>query len=868
MEPKQKLGYYEIQSRLGAGGMGEVYLARDTRLSRLVAIKTLLPSFAADQERLKRFLQEARVTSSLNHPNIGHLYEIGEDGGVWYLALEYIDGPTIGMRLQSGPIPVPELLDLALQAADALAEAHAQGVLHRDLKPDNLMIDRRGQLKLLDFGLARATTVAESATDETRTQMVFTDPGVVMGTPRYMSPEQALGRPLDARSDLFSMGVVLYQMATGVIPFDGRNRPELTDAILHHTPAAPVRLNPAIPAEFERILSRLMEKDPALRYQTASDLRADLMRLKRDSESGRQAPSPAPATRNVLWIGLTVAALAIAGGAFLWFRPLPSAVTEPAGEMNVQSILNSLTMEIQPAISADGKSVAFAWNSEGGDNFDIYVKLIDAGNPLRLTNTPDPELWPKWSPDGRYVAFVRRTETQAMLLIVPALGGGERLLFRWHLLPQEREFGPNFNWHPDGKHIAYAVPAIGNEPAGLHLLDLDSGTATRLTTVPPGKAYDQNPEFFSSGMKLAFIRMQSAASGSVEVLSLTDKTTRSYPVDGQVLAIAIAPGEKNLLLTMNGPMQLQRLRLDTGAVTPSEPLLRPVQFPSISADGRRMLFQQATRDNNIWHATLDRPGHASSPVQWIASTFPDVDPRYSANGDQILFTSMRGGNRLPWISDRQGRNPLMIPINGPFHGSPRWSPDSGRIAYDARIQSYAQVMVVSSMGGTPKQITTDNFENVVPSWSHDGQWIYYCSNRSGRQEIWRIRPDGGASEQVTRNGGFDSQESRDGKYLYYSRSRIQPTVLCRRTPEGAEEMLVPEARGRVWVAGNEGVYFLKAKDLMYLDLATRKIVKVLSATNGFDLATRSIDLSPDGRELLWSQIDSYSYDIALVENFR
>lgn len=243
MDPHQKLGHYEIQSRLGTGGMGEVYLARDTRLKRLVAIKTLLPSFAADEYRLKRFLQEAKVTSSLNHPNIGHLYEIGEADGVWYLALEYVEGPTVGACLQSGPIPIPELLDLAVQAADALTEAHTQGVLHRDLKPDNLMIDRRGQLKVLDFGLARIDSKSEAPSEQTRTD-ILTNSGVVMGTPRYMSPEQALGRPLDARSDLFSMGVVLYQMATGAVPFDGKTGPEITDAILHHTPAAPVRLNP------------------------------------------------------------------------------------------------------------------------------------------------------------------------------------------------------------------------------------------------------------------------------------------------------------------------------------------------------------------------------------------------------------------------------------------------------------------------------------------------------------------------------------------------------------------------------------------------------------------------------------------------
>lgn len=209
----------------------------------------------------------------------------------------------------------------------------------------------------------------------------------------------------------------------------------------------------------------------------------------------------------------------------------------------------------------------------------------------------------------------------------------------------------------------------------------------------------------------------------------------------------------------------------------------------------------------------------------------------------------------------------MVSVNGPFYGSANWSPDGGRIVYDARIDGVAQVMVVSALGGTPKPVTSDRFENIVPSWSHDGQWIYYCSNRSGRQEIWRVRPNGGASEQMTKKGGFEAQESRDGKYLYFSRSRSAPDI-SRRTPDGTEEILVPEVSGRIWVAGTEGVYFKKEQDLMYLDLASRKTVKVLTFAKQVSSNERGIDLSPDGRELLWRQTDSSSSDIALVENFR
>jgi eukaryotic-like serine/threonine-protein kinase len=866
VEPNQTLGHYRIVSRLGSGGMGEVFLARDTRLNRQVAVKMLLPALAAGEQQLKRFLQEAKVTSSLNHPNIGHLYEIGEENGSHFLVLEYVDGPTVGARLAAGPYPLHELLELAVQAADALADAHANGVLHRDIKPDNLMIDHRGQLKILDFGLANITAKASADTSETRS-LAITNPGVVMGTPLYMSPEQALGRPLDGRSDLFSLGVVLYQMATAALPFAGDSGPALTDAILHHSPTPPIRINPRIPPDLDRIILRSLEKDPALRYQSASDLRADLKRLKRDSESGQhpQPPAQTAPSRRPWW---AAAALAAAAAAFLAFRPHSAPPVEPSAEMTIRPILNSPTAEITPSLSPDGKTVAFAWNGEDGRNFDIYVKRIDAGNPLRLTNTPEQENLPSWSPDGEQVAFGRVSEKKWQLFTVPALGGAERLLVEQPLRPSEVLSRSAYCWHPDGKHIVYS--SFGSaEPVGLFLLDLESGARKRLTNPPPGVFAESSPAFVSGGAQLAFIRYRSSVSGSVEVLTLSDNSFRSYPIEieGSLSDLMAHPVRNELYFTSIAG--IRRLSLDTGVLSAPLRLSGRAIHPSFSSDGRRLAYQQNTGDTNIWHATLARPGHAVSPAVWIASTAIDLDPRYLANGTQLLFGSTRSGKIAPWLSDLQGRNPRMVRIDGPYFGSPSPSPDGTRIVYDARVAGFAQILLVPTAGGTPKQLTTDKFENIVPSWSHDGQWVYYCSNRSGRQEIWRISPSGGPSEQVTRNGGFDSQESPDGKYLYFSRGRETPSIL-RRTPDGQEEMLVPSAGGRPWVAGAGGIYFLApaGKQILYYDLATKRTNLVLPLTKGAAAAHRSLALSPDGRDLLWAQSDSYSTDITLVENFR
>lgn len=867
MEPKQNLGHYEIQSRLGVGGMGEVYLARDKRLDRLVAIKLLLPSFAADEHRLKRFLQEAKVTSALNHPNIGHLYEIGEVDGVYFLALEYVEGPTVGARLAAGPIPTAELLDLAVQAADALAEAHSHGVLHRDLKPDNLMIDRRGQLKVLDFGIARMES--SGPVDTTRTQaMELTDPGVVMGTPRYMSPEQALGRALDARSDLFSLGVVLYQMATGSQPFHGNTAPEVTDAILHQTPMPPTQVNPRIPKELERILLRAIEKDPAMRYQTASDLRAELKRLKRDTESGQQAvAAPAPVRTKRMWAVVAGLVAVLAGVVFVATRP-ESAPRAREAEMVLRPILTSPTAETWPSLSPDGKTVAYSWDGEDGENADIYVKLVDAGNPLRLTTAPEVDRMPVWSPDGKYLVFERTGKGRRQILIVPALGGLERVLL------DEDASGALFNygrarlsWHPNGKQIAYSSLA-GKSAGRLVLLDLESGSQKRLLDAPAEIFSDSCPVFLGDGSRLAFIRFRNTMAGSVEVLTLKDGSMRSYPIDIVLNGLATVPGREELLITP-GEGGVRRLRLDTGVLELPDPLLRSVRNPSISADGKRAAYTLAIFDSNIWHVDLPTPTRASAPVRWIASTSTEDDPRYFQNGERILFTSRRSGTLMPWIADRRGRNAQMVALSDALYGSPSVSPDGQRFVFDVRAKGDAQVMVASIAGGAAQALTKDRFENIVPSWSHDGRWVYYSSNRTGRQEIWRIPPSGGTSEQVTRNGGFDSQDMPDGKYLYYSRSRSAPAVM-RRGPEGTEEMLIPELGGRFWVATGKGVYFasIDRRELHYYDLATKKSAKVMSfpvrpATNG-----RALALSPDGRELLWAQTDSASSDIGLVENFR
>lgn len=472
--------------------MGEVYKARDSRLDRAVAVKVLPSGKVADSDRKRRFIQEAKAASALNDPHIVAIYDISADAGVDFIVMEYVPGKPLDQMIPQKGLRTAETLRYAIQIADALAKAHAAGIIHRDLKPANLMVTVDDQVKVLDFGLAKLIEPSIGAEAATLTACDATEAGAILGTISYMSPEQAEGKSVDARSDIFSFGSVLYEMLTGQKAFQGDSKLSTLSAILREEPKPIAQIAADIPRDLGKIIQRCLRKDPDRRFQHMVDLKVALQEVKEESESGafgRTVAAVEPVSgRRWIYAAAVVTLLVLALGGWWKFgrEHLPTLKIVPFA---------SFGSEWDPAFSPDGNLLAFSWAGPNRDNYDIYVQQIGAGTPLRLTTDPGEDRSPVFSPDGRYIAFTRNERT---LILVPALGGPERKL--------SLVGAANIDFSPDGKTIAISDRESAGDPLGLFLVSIETGNRQRLTTAPPGIGGDTTPKFSLDGQRIAFER--------------------------------------------------------------------------------------------------------------------------------------------------------------------------------------------------------------------------------------------------------------------------------------------------------------------------------------------------------------------------
>jgi eukaryotic-like serine/threonine-protein kinase len=914
------ISHYRIIGALGNGGMGVVYQAEDTRLGRFVALKFLPAEFAQDAHTRARFHREARAASALNHPNICTIYEIAEEGDRPFIAMEYIDGASLRQLVEAGPLPLSRLLDIAIDVIKGLEAAHSKGIIHRDIKPANICVTNGGTAKILDFGLAklmpRTAAGAGGPGAETGNAMhsdPFSTGAALLGTVQYMSPEQVLAKPVDARSDLFSFGVLLYEMATGSLPFRGDSSPAILVSIVHDLPVAPLRLNPNLPKVLARIVARCLEKAPERRYQHAQELRADLEELKRDSSWPRpsrtlrigrtldtlasklsigRAVSTAPAREPGSVVQRrharsTRAAVLVSTGAVLLmafvfglFHYVGAGNAEtlaerdkPQAPLIVRTLTSLPGRKERPIFSPDGNAIAFAWDGgEESRNFDVYLMQLDGGRPIQITNHPAGE-WPRaFSPDGRRLYFVRQTEGNYASYWAPALGGEETRVAE----------GIVTDISPDGRLAALVRPAASMAAPGVFALDLGAG-AERWLAKDFGA---MDPKFTPDGKGLFVQDGRDRDHLSLHRIPIGGGKPEAARFSGlgadidRVETVEVAPRRRRMLI--GARTKARALISFIANADGSDPKRLPagVTPGALSPDGRQMIAAGKAFEVNVYRVeAFPSRGRSITPQKVLDTPREEYSPRISPDGKHVVVSSWYKGHWQIWLwnSDFTDGRPV-FGREGGTAGSPAWSPDGKWIAFDARTRSAsADIWLMPADRGEPRMIADQPGDSITPCFDPAGQWIYFTSSRTGSLQLFRMPLTGGPATQVTRGGGFTCQISADGRYLYYLKTRNGGEIWRLDMATEREEPIVPEMKSRNWKVLKDGIYMLDSRtnsqhgttarvaEARFYSFATRKI-RDLGFQTSKAADSSGVDISPDEKWLYYSQVDSVINELVIAEN--
>ena len=792
LESGSRLGPYEIVSPIGAGGMGQVYKARDTRLDRTVALKVLSPHLSASPDARQRFEREARTISQLSHTHICALYDVGREGSVDFLVMELLQGESLAGRLARGPLPLEQTLRCGMEIADALARAHRQGVVHRDLKPANVMLTSSG-VKLLDFGLAKVMAPASSEGILTAmpTRQGITQEGTILGTIQYMAPEQLEGKEADPRTDIFAFGALLYEMATGSKAFTGSSHASLISAIMTKEPQPITALQPASPAVLDRLIRTCLAKDPDERWQSAADIRRELRWVAEAPLASPAASASAPRPR-IAWLPWAIAAVAVVAALGLALRPRP-APAPAQGRMEFSIVPPDRTAQNDFfALSPDGKTMAFA-GIAGGKSL-VRLRDLAAQEVRALPGTDSPE-GVFWSPDSRSLGFVSRGKLRRIDL---ATGAIESLA--------DAESGRGATWSEQGD-ILFAQKAAG----AIYKVSASGGPVTPATTMQPGDTLHRWPQFLPDGRRFLYYARTQDLDSTGTYLATVGSPDRKLILRNGATGVFVPPD--TLLYCRSQALLAQTINLDTGQLsgeprTIAHPVMRAelgsfIDLFSVAASGI-LVFRSGTAESQLtW---IDRSGNVLGKigppgVLWSVTISPDG--RQAATSVRPVESGLFSSSILDL--DRGVSNPFMDSTAMPI-----WTPDGRSLIYRFEGQSYqirrravgrdgpdedlgiegpfttphtisadGRYLLFTKMGGNfdigmkdlrggVEMLLKSEFDERTPSLAPDGRWFAYSSDEPGQTEIYVRRfPITAEKWRVSIAGGQQPLWSRDGKELYF-----------------------------------------------------------------------------------------------------
>jgi len=884
-----RLGPYEILGLLGAGGMGEVYRARDTRLGRMVAVKILPSAVADDPARLQRFEKEARTVGSLNHPNVMALYDVGGEGGQFYVVSELLEGQTLRERLDGTPLAPRKAIDFAVQITHGLAAAHDNDIVHRDLKPENLFVTRDGRVKILDFGLARKveTLGSEETTGSFGTPTVPTEPGAVLGTVGYMSPEQVRGDVLDPRSDIFSFGVILYEMLSGKRAFRCPTAVETMHAILKSEPPPLSAVVPPPPPALERIVHRCLEKSRDERFRSAHDLAFALEALS-DVRSSVVAPlPPAPARARALRplallgaaIAMLLAVLALWGSAPA--RPDPGSYrfTPFATEPGVKG---------WPAWSPDGRTLAYV--GEAGGLLQVFTRGVDASMAAQVTQSARDCIDPFWSLDGTRIYYISLAGMEQSLWSVGAAGGAPELVLRnvsagalsadgqrLFLLREDQYQGNFFQslWvsSPPGAEPQRYVegPFAEKRFARGFLRAAPDGSVVGLWGAPTADAAANEAGYANPELWLVPTRGGAPRQVLRELPNRPDPSPFSFMPDSRLVVFA---GEFRERTPGTHLFVADTASGDYWALTATS---SSEQYPAASPDGRQVAFADQHEDYDLVEIGLD-----GSPVRSVLATSRnESDPAWFPGGNQYAYVTDRSGEPEVWLRSRDAGLERPVVTRASFSDATLMisgiavSPDGSRLAYQRRGPSGFKVWISAVAGGPAVQLILDDSYQDAPTWSPDGNWIAYSLSRGGRRALAKARVGAGEPPLVLMDG-----------IVYPSNPKWSPNgalVTCE-TPEGFSVVSADGMESRTlteetplahaWSADSRSVYAIRGDDLrlrlVAIDVGSGRETEVLEDLGPVPPSSSplaGLSLAPDGRSLLTS-IVRLRGDVWLLSGFE